>query len=67
MIFQLDISFCFVLFLSVGHFAFFATTERDESAQLESETMEAVDQACLEMWYHAEGWLINSESFLQCQ
>ncbi|XP_055359914.1 MAM and LDL-receptor class A domain-containing protein 2 isoform X2 [Betta splendens] len=43
---------------SLGHFAFFSRVNpnSDVIAQLESETMEAVDTACLEMWHMAHGW-----------
>lgn len=58
-------------FLSVGHFAFFSPTLSGEHqiAQLESETMEAVDQACLELWHQAQAWASNRECslFLLCQ
>ncbi|KAI3374795.1 hypothetical protein L3Q82_021349, partial [Scortum barcoo] len=42
----------------LGHFAFFmaSTSTREETARLESETMEAVNQACLEMWHYIDGW-----------
>uniref|UniRef100_A0A8C4IDF4 MAM domain-containing protein n=1 Tax=Dicentrarchus labrax TaxID=13489 RepID=A0A8C4IDF4_DICLA len=44
---------------ALGHFAFFTAlgSDREEIARLESETMEAVDQACLEMWHYTSGWL----------
>ncbi|XP_068593728.1 MAM and LDL-receptor class A domain-containing protein 1 isoform X2 [Cebidichthys violaceus] len=49
---------------ALGHFAFFTASQprREDIAQLESETMEAVDRACLEIWHHAQGWLINTPS-----
>nr|XP_020490862.1 MAM and LDL-receptor class A domain-containing protein 1-like isoform X1 [Labrus bergylta] len=49
---------------ALGHFAFFISFEpdREEIARLESETMEAVDRACLEIWHHAEAWNINKPS-----
>lgn len=52
-----------VLSLSVGHFAFIraSKSERQEIAQLESESMAAVDRACLELWHISEGWLADSE------
>lgn len=36
-------------------------SDKEEIAQLESESMAAVDQACLEMWHHVGTWLSNSE------
>lgn len=47
----------------VGHFASFTPTKSDEEqiARLESETMDAVERACLEIWYYAEGYLFNGE------
>lgn len=55
--------FMLFLFLSTGHFAFFSASKssREEIARLESETMEAVDRACLEIWHHAKGWLASGE------
>ncbi|KAF7222228.1 MAM and LDL-receptor class A domain-containing protein 1-like [Nothobranchius furzeri] len=49
---------------SLGHFAFFKPFEsnREGVARLESEFMEAVDQACLRIWHHAKGWSINRPS-----
>lgn len=46
-----------------GHFAFFMASDSDkeEIAQLESESMAAVDQACLEMWHYVGTWLSSSE------
>lgn len=42
-----------------GHFAFFTNTKANETARLESEVMEAVDKACLEIWHYSNGWLNN--------
>nr|XP_046265191.1 MAM and LDL-receptor class A domain-containing protein 1 isoform X2 [Scatophagus argus] len=44
---------------ALGHFAVFIpfVSEKQEIAQLESETMEPVDRACLELWHYAESWL----------
>ncbi|KAM9349890.1 apical endosomal glycoprotein [Symphorus nematophorus] len=41
-----------------GHFVHFKAFEsnKEEIARLESERMEAVDRACLELWHYAEGW-----------
>lgn len=36
-------------------------SDKEEIAQLESESMAAVDQACLEMWHHVGTWLSSSE------
>ncbi|XP_074544676.1 MAM and LDL-receptor class A domain-containing protein 1 [Halichoeres trimaculatus] len=49
---------------ALGHFAFFAAFEpdREETARLESETMEAVDQACLEIWHYVQGWISTGPS-----
>ncbi|KAG7228996.1 hypothetical protein INR49_013229 [Caranx melampygus] len=41
---------------ALGHFVFFKPTMRAETARLESESMAAVDQACLELWHCSEGW-----------
>ncbi|XP_039670520.1 MAM and LDL-receptor class A domain-containing protein 1 [Perca fluviatilis] len=51
---------------ALGHFAFFTPSKsnREEIAQLESETMEGVDRACLEIWHYASGWLANKPSFI---
>ena len=53
-------------FISTGHFAIFNTDGFSEAkiAQLESESMEAVDQACLEIWHFAQAWSLNCEYFL---
>nr|XP_020447005.1 MAM and LDL-receptor class A domain-containing protein 1-like isoform X2 [Monopterus albus] len=50
---------------SLGHFAFFVSSEsgREAVAHLESETIAAVDRACLEFWHYAKGWLANRPSF----
>lgn len=52
-----------VLLLAWGHFVLFGTydSDREEVARLESEWMEAVDQACLDFWHRAEGWTYNSK------
>lgn len=36
-------------------------SDKEEIAQLESESMAAVDQACLEMWHYVRTWLSSSE------
>lgn len=36
-------------------------SDKEEIAQLESESMAAVDQACLEMWHYVGTWLSSSE------
>ncbi|KAL6103987.1 uncharacterized protein ACO6RY_13812 [Pungitius sinensis] len=41
---------------ALGHFVTFSTSSPGEVAQLESETMGAVDRACLEIWHQADGW-----------
>lgn len=43
---------------SLGHFAIFLASDSDkeQTAQLESETMEAVAQACLEIWHFTQSW-----------
>ncbi|XP_069014100.1 apical endosomal glycoprotein [Embiotoca jacksoni] len=43
---------------SLGHFALFTNykSNNETIAQLESESMEAVDRACLEIWLHASAW-----------
>uniref|UniRef100_G3PY20 MAM domain-containing protein n=2 Tax=Gasterosteus aculeatus aculeatus TaxID=481459 RepID=G3PY20_GASAC len=42
---------------ALGHFATFSHLPGGEGvAQLESETMAAVDRACLEIWHRAGGW-----------
>ncbi|XP_028297170.1 MAM and LDL-receptor class A domain-containing protein 2 isoform X2 [Gouania willdenowi] len=48
----------------LGHFAIFMTSRHDKEiiAQLESESMEAVDQACLEIWHYADMWIFNVPS-----
>lgn len=41
---------------------FFGPLEgRVEIARLVSETMEAIDQACLEIWYYRLGWSNDGE------
>ncbi|KAM9845004.1 MAM and LDL-receptor class A domain-containing protein 1 [Aulostomus maculatus] len=49
---------------SLGHFALFMVFEsdREEIAQLESESMPAVEQACLEIWHRTTGWALNQLS-----
>nr|XP_033506790.1 MAM and LDL-receptor class A domain-containing protein 1 [Epinephelus lanceolatus] len=51
---------------ALGHFAFFTASQspKEVIAQLESETMEAVDRACLEIWHYAEGWLSDAPSYI---
>ncbi|XP_070701014.1 MAM and LDL-receptor class A domain-containing protein 1 [Pempheris klunzingeri] len=49
----------------LGHFALFMPPQSNrliETAQLESETMEAVDRACLEIWHHTDGWAVDKPS-----
>ncbi|XP_078791082.1 MAM and LDL-receptor class A domain-containing protein 1 isoform X3 [Oryzias latipes] len=44
---------------SLGHFAIFSSQESSphgKIAQLESESMDAVERACLEIWHFAEGF-----------
>lgn len=36
-------------------------SDKEEIAQLESESMAAVDQACLEMWHYVGTWVSSSE------
>ncbi|XP_034411292.1 MAM and LDL-receptor class A domain-containing protein 2 [Cyclopterus lumpus] len=50
----------------LGHFAFFTSLKSsgEEIAQLESETMEAVERACLEIWHQADGYLIDKPSYV---
>uniref|UniRef100_A0AAQ5YK66 MAM domain-containing protein n=1 Tax=Amphiprion ocellaris TaxID=80972 RepID=A0AAQ5YK66_AMPOC len=49
---------------SLGHFAIFKVSNHDgeKFAQLESETMEAVDRACLEIWHQAQMWISERPS-----
>ncbi|KAK1879509.1 MAM and LDL-receptor class A domain containing protein 1 [Dissostichus eleginoides] len=49
---------------ALGHFAFFQLSDytKGETAQLESETMEGVDRACLEIWHFVEGWGLSRPS-----
>ncbi|CAJ1072730.1 MAM and LDL-receptor class A domain-containing protein 2 [Xyrichtys novacula] len=49
---------------ALGHFALFtpSDSDREVTAKLESETMEAVDRACLEIWHYAGGWTVNVPS-----
>ncbi|XP_077378927.1 MAM and LDL-receptor class A domain-containing protein 1 isoform X1 [Festucalex cinctus] len=49
---------------SLGHFVLFRPfkSDREEVARLDSEWMEAVDQACFEFWHHADGWSSNKTS-----
>ncbi|XP_061879772.1 MAM and LDL-receptor class A domain-containing protein 1 isoform X1 [Entelurus aequoreus] len=49
---------------SLGHFVFYrlSGSDRGQKAQLESESMEAVEQACLEFWHYANGWTSNKPS-----
>ncbi|XP_034038504.1 MAM and LDL-receptor class A domain-containing protein 1 [Thalassophryne amazonica] len=48
----------------LGHFAAFVSSQSntEEIAQLESESMEAVDRACLEFWHYAVGWSTDRPS-----
>ncbi|XP_077471884.1 MAM and LDL-receptor class A domain-containing protein 1 isoform X3 [Stigmatopora argus] len=48
----------------LGHFVFYRPfpSDRKEVARLESERMEAVDQACLTFWHQAIGWVSNRTS-----
>uniref|UniRef100_A0A3Q3EFD0 MAM and LDL-receptor class A domain-containing protein 2-like n=2 Tax=Kryptolebias marmoratus TaxID=37003 RepID=A0A3Q3EFD0_KRYMA len=50
----------------LGHFAFFKVFESKEEkiAQLETEFMDAVDRACLEIWHIANGWSVNRPSYI---
>ncbi|KAM8850746.1 MAM and LDL-receptor class A domain-containing protein 1 isoform 2-T2 [Spinachia spinachia] len=41
---------------ALGHFVTYLTGSHGNIAQLESETMGAVDRACLEIWHQALGW-----------
>lgn len=43
---------------------FFKPTVRAETARLESESMAAVGQACLELWHYTEGWIVGRENIL---
>lgn len=36
-------------------------SDEEEIARLESEMMDAVERACLEIWYYADGYLFNGE------
>ncbi|XP_028283475.1 MAM and LDL-receptor class A domain-containing protein 2 [Parambassis ranga] len=49
---------------SLGHFALFtaSSSNKEKTAQLESESMEAVNRACLEIWHYALMWLTNAPS-----
>ncbi|XP_057713068.1 MAM and LDL-receptor class A domain-containing protein 1 [Corythoichthys intestinalis] len=48
----------------LGHYVFFRSFSSDSEkvARLESERMEAVDQACLKFWHQANGWIDNRPS-----
>ncbi|XP_014854147.1 PREDICTED: MAM and LDL-receptor class A domain-containing protein 2-like [Poecilia mexicana] len=50
----------------LGHFAFLwpSKPEKEEFAQLESESMEAVESGCIEIWHHAEGWRIGPSAII---
>ncbi|TNM98369.1 hypothetical protein fugu_014615 [Takifugu bimaculatus] len=55
---------------ALGHFAFFnpishPKSDKEQVARLESETMDAVERACLEVWYYAAGWLTDYHSEIQ--
>ncbi|XP_072296914.1 MAM and LDL-receptor class A domain-containing protein 2 [Eucyclogobius newberryi] len=45
-----------------GHFAFFTNTNPNETARLESEMMDAVDKACLELWHFSSAWSVGHPS-----
>ena len=48
--------------ITAGYFVSFACDSGGEQiARLESESMPAVESGCLELWHHAEGYLIGSE------
>ncbi|XP_041849179.1 MAM and LDL-receptor class A domain-containing protein 2 [Melanotaenia boesemani] len=51
---------------ALGHFVFFNPSESSETkiARLESESMEAVDQACLEIWHFAQAWSSYRPSYI---
>ncbi|KAM8838449.1 MAM and LDL-receptor class A domain-containing protein 2 isoform 2-T2 [Synchiropus picturatus] len=48
----------------LGHFAIFNSynSEGKEVARLESESMAAVEKACLELWHQASGWGVDRPS-----
>lgn len=48
-------------FVATGHFAFLRPlkSEKEEIAQLESESMEAVESGCIKIWHHAQGWRVG--------
>lgn len=56
----------FQIFQFVGHFASFTpiNSKEEQIARLESEMMEAVERACLEIWYHATGYIIGEYTFV---
>lgn len=43
-------------FFSAGHFLFIFGNKNRRIASLESETMMAVDKACLELWHLSKWW-----------
>ncbi|KAK5602804.1 hypothetical protein CRENBAI_025076 [Crenichthys baileyi] len=49
---------------ALGHFAFLwpFSSEKEEIALLESESMDAVESGCIELWHHVEGWISNRPS-----
>ncbi|XP_069366962.1 MAM and LDL-receptor class A domain-containing protein 2 [Paralichthys olivaceus] len=49
---------------SFGHFAYFefSKSQRQDIARLVSESMAAVDRACLELWHFSNEWLSNRPS-----
>ncbi|XP_061694563.1 MAM and LDL-receptor class A domain-containing protein 2 isoform X2 [Syngnathoides biaculeatus] len=51
---------------SLGHFVLFRSSELDKEvvARLESEWLEGVDQACLELWHWADSWFGNKPSYV---
>ncbi|XP_055007320.1 MAM and LDL-receptor class A domain-containing protein 1 isoform X2 [Boleophthalmus pectinirostris] len=45
-----------------GHFAFFTNTKPNEMARLESELMDSVEKACLELWHYSSDWVVDYPS-----
>ncbi|CAL9689267.1 unnamed protein product [Knipowitschia caucasica] len=45
-----------------GHFAFFEIMKPNQTARLESEMMEKVDRACLELWHYSSDWILQHPS-----
>ncbi|XP_038573588.1 MAM and LDL-receptor class A domain-containing protein 1 [Micropterus salmoides] len=52
---------------ALGHFVLFSPYKynKEETARLESETMQAVDRACLEIWHYTDGWAVNRPSAIK--